>query len=81
MEVWAGHAAATLEAARATGWNATEPVDLLYGTNLRKPSECAAVERDILRLEPDLLIMAPPCGPWCSWRVHELPPNPSMHAG
>ena len=68
MEVWAGHAAATLEASTAPGWAAAEPVDILYGTDLLRPSERAKVERAIVDLEPDLLIMAPPCTAWSPWQ-------------
>ena len=60
MEVWAGHAAATMEAARTPGWTTTEPADILYGTDLRLPRERASVAHAIRELKPDLLILVPP---------------------
>ena len=51
----------SLHASESSDWTA---VDLLTNVDLSKPEEQRRVLDQIDSLEPDLLVITPPCGPW-----------------
>ena len=68
LEVFAGCARLTKVAKDRKGWEALNPVDIIYGDDLREKQ----VQRRILDLlekyEPDLVTMSPRCGPWSQFQ-------------
>ena len=68
LEVFAGCARLTKVAKERKGWEALDPVDIIYGDDLRNKE----VQRRILDLldkyEPDLVTMSPRCGPWSQFQ-------------
>ena len=73
LEVFAGFSELTLQA-QASGWRTLQPVDLEYGDDLLDPSVRDSVLEFIELEKPDLVVLAPPCGPWSS--LQNLSPNP-----
>lgn len=74
MEVFAGSATLTKIARDRDGWQTTEPVDLIYGQDLRNRCTQRELMKLIKELEPDLITMSPRCGPWTS-QFQRLNPN------
>ena len=68
LEVFAGCARLTQVAKDREDWEALDPVDIIYGDDLRDKE----VQRRILHLlekyEPDLVTMSPRCGPWSQFQ-------------
>eukprot|EP00438_Fugacium_kawagutii_P006229 Skav208378 [mRNA] locus=scaffold3508:51885:54965:+ [translate_table: standard] len=54
----------SLYAADSPDWVAVEPVDLLTNVDLSSPQEQQRILEQIDELEPDLLVLTPPCGSW-----------------
>lgn len=68
LEIYAGSATLTKMAReRNEKWTALEPVDILYGYDLTKLEDRKRVWKVIEEVEPDLITLAMPCGPWCQW--------------
>lgn len=71
LEIFAGEAMVTKVAAQTEGWGAYEPVDILLGGaehDLQCRSNRERLKKRIEVLEPDLVVVTPPCGPWCLWQ-------------
>ena len=45
-------------------WAALQPVELHFGDDLRDPALHAAIVEQLEPQQPDLVVLAPPCGPW-----------------
>ena len=56
----------SVHAAQGSAWIAYEPVDLLCGSDLHQKAEQDLVLKQLESLDPDLVIVTPPCGPWSS---------------
>ena len=56
----------SMHASQGSAWVAYEPVDLLCGTDLQLKTEQDLVLRQLDALDPDLVVITPPCGPWSS---------------
>ena len=67
LEIFAGKALLTKRAGQHANWRALEPVDIVYGWDLGKEAHRKALLDLIDKEKPDLVTMAPPCGPWSSW--------------
>ncbi len=67
LEVFSGMSELTIQAADA-GWQSLQPIELMCGDDLFDPKQVEQFEEDVKAWEPDLLVMEPPCGPWCSWQ-------------
>ena len=67
LEVFSGMSELTMQAAYA-GWQSLQPIELMCGDDLFDPKQVKQFEEDVKAWEPDLLVMEPPCGPWCSWQ-------------
>ena len=63
VEVFGGQAQVSLEFSR-WGWHSAEPIDQIYGQDLRNPDERARVLKMIRDLKPRLAIIAYPCTLW-----------------
>ena len=70
LEVFAGGAAVTRIAAGRNGWGSYNPVDVIYGEefDLKVPKQARALVAMVREMEPDLVVITPPCGPWCQWQ-------------
>ena len=70
LEIFAGSATLTMTAGRSTRWKAYEPVDHIFSVehDLTKEANRKRMLEFIDRVEPDLVVVTPPCGPWCSWQ-------------
>ena len=73
LEIFAGKALLTKRAGQRANWRALEPVDIVYGWDLGKEAHRKALLDLIDKEKPDLVTMAPPCGPWSKcvtmWRL------------
>ena len=69
LEVFAGTARLTKMAKEDPDgvWTALESFDVLSGQDLLKRDEQKKLWDVIYKHEPDLITLAMPCGPWCSW--------------
>ena len=67
LEIFAGTARLTAVARARRRWHALAPVDLHFGWDLSRPADRKELLDLVDKLEPDLVTMAPPCGPWSSW--------------
>ena len=69
LEVFAGKATLSRRAsARAgCGWGSYEPVDVVFGKehDLRDKKNQQRIVEVTKHFEPDLVVITPPCGPWC----------------
>ena len=54
----------SLQAIHSQAWTAFEPADLSCGTDLEMHQEQERVLKQIVTLDPDLVVITPPCGPW-----------------
>ena len=71
LEIFAGEAMVTRMASQLEGWGAYEPVDILLGGtehDLKMKENRERLKKRIEILEPDLVVITPPCGPWCLWQ-------------
>ncbi|CAK9117104.1 unnamed protein product [Durusdinium trenchii] len=70
FEVFAGCARFSQRAMhrRNACWDVLPPQDILYGLDLLKEDELEML-KDVIRTQrPDVVTVAPPCGPWSSWQ-------------
>jgi len=44
-----------------------EPIDIIYGQDLKKKATRDEVWQILYETEPDLVTLSMPCGPWCQW--------------
>lgn len=86
LEVFAGKATLSRRASSRTGWGSYEPVDVVFGQehDLRDNSNQKRILEVAKNFKPDLVVITPPCGPWCSWQrlrknVEELDEIRSEH--
>lgn len=68
LEVFAGRATFSDIAAKPGKWDVLPPQDILYGLDLRVPEHQQWLKDMIILQEPDVVTLAPPCGPWSSWQ-------------
>ena len=67
LEIFCGQGGLT-SSAQGEGWAPLQPVDVLYGDDLRS-SDCRREIMEVIGTQkPDLVVMAPPCTPWSSWQ-------------
>ena len=64
LELFSGQMALTQAATTRPGWEALRPRDLQHGDNLLDASVQQAVMYEIQHRRPNLVTLAPPCGPW-----------------
>ena len=67
LEVFSGKARLTARAGANPRWKAMDPIDVICGWDLQKESKRKELLELIDRAKPDLVTLAPPCGPWSSW--------------
>ena len=65
LEVFSGMSEVTMQAIHLPGWEALQPFELTFGDDLRRRSVQQACLSEIDLMEPDLVVLEPPCGPWC----------------
>ena len=65
LEVFSGMSEVTMQAVHRPGWEALQPFELTFGDDLRRRPVQQACLREIDLMEPDLVVLEPPCGP-CS---------------
>eukprot|EP00435_Cladocopium_sp_Y103_P012273 s3261_g3.t1 len=70
LELFAGSATLSRRARSRTGWACFEPVDIIFGQehDLRDKKNVQRILEVVDGFEPDLVVITPPCGPWCSWQ-------------
>lgn len=70
LELFAGSATLSRRARQRQGWTAYEPVDVIYGAehDLRDNKNAQRILEVVEGFEPDLVVITPPCGPWCAWQ-------------
>lgn len=73
MEIFAGCARLTALARERPGWEVMDPIDLIYGHDLRDPNVRKQILQDIKDIKPDLVTLSPRCGPWS--QMQRLNPN------
>jgi len=73
MEIFAGCARLTARASVREGWRAMEPIDILYGYDLKNPVTQKEILDRIKELKPDLVTLSPRCGPWS--QMQRINPN------
>ena len=68
-EIYAGVANLTKVAMKELGttWSALDPIDIIYGHDLKKKATRDEVWELLYKTEPDLVTLSMPCGPWCQW--------------
>ena len=65
LEIFAGMAPVSAAAGRRAGrWEVRQPLELVYGDDLRDPALRSCVLDELREHRPDLVALAPPCGPW-----------------
>ena len=73
MEIFAGCARLTARASVREGWRAMEPIDILYGYDLKNPVTQKEILDRIKELKPDLVTLSPRCSPWS--QMQRINPN------
>lgn len=68
IELFAGCARLSRMAKNREGWVAMDPVDLIYGHDLKDKRTQREILYLIRRLKPDLVTMSPRCGPWSQFQ-------------
>ena len=66
LEIFAGKARLTERARQHPSWKALDPLDIVYGCDLQKEAKQKEILDLIDKAKPDLITLAPPCGPWSS---------------
>ena len=76
LEIFSGSSMLTRTAMEAPGWGAYQPIDVLLGEDgdMSKKPNRERVKNTVRTLKPDLVVITPPCGPWCAWQrlCHDL---------
>ena len=67
FEIFAGVARLSEVGRRRKKWDAMSPIDIVFGHDLLLKAEQENVMHLIEVMEPDLVTLSMPCGPWCSW--------------
>ena len=67
FEIFAGCARLT-QTAVERGWKALDPIDLIFGQDLRQKEVQSMVLKMIEDYEPDLVTLSPRCGPWSQFQ-------------
>ena len=70
LEIFAGCARFSQRARqrRSACWDVLPPQDILYGLDLLDPQQLDML-KDVIRTQrPDVVTVAPPCGPWSAWQ-------------
>ncbi|CAL1153094.1 unnamed protein product [Cladocopium goreaui] len=73
MEIFAGCARLTARGSVREGWRAMEPIDIIYGYDLKNPVTQKQILDRIGDLKPDLVTLSPRCGPWS--QMQRINPN------
>eukprot|EP00435_Cladocopium_sp_Y103_P017212 s2419_g4.t1 len=70
LEVFAKSATLSRRARQRSGWACYEPVDIIYGEehDMRNPKHAQRLIEVVDQFQPDLVVITPPCGPWCAWQ-------------
>ena len=70
LEVFSGSSMLTLVAAESDGWGAYQPVDVILSDDgdMSKKANRDKVKSMVRVMKPDLVVITPPCGPWCAWQ-------------
>ena len=57
-----------LQQIKSQKWTALPPQDIIYGLDL-KLAEHQQILKDVIQVQqPEVITLAPPCGPWSSWQ-------------
>ena len=64
LEIFAGKARFSEQARKRKCWNVMQPQDILYGLDLLNPEHRELMKEVIRKQKPDVISLAPPCGPW-----------------
>ena len=68
LEIFAGKARFSEQARKRKCWNVLQPQDILYGLDLLNPEHRELMKQVIQNQQPDVISLAPPCGPWSAWQ-------------
>lgn len=68
LEIFAGKARFSEQARKRKCWNVMQPQDILYGLDLLNPEHRELMKEVIRKQKPDVISLAPPCGPWSAWQ-------------
>ena len=70
LEIFAGTAMVTQVAEESTPWGAYQPIDIIMGEewDLSVAANRKHVVNLVSSLKPALVVITPPCGPWCAWQ-------------
>ena len=70
LEIFSGSSMLTQTGMEMTGWGAYQPIDVLLGEegDMTKKANRDRVKDTVSTLKPDLVVITPPCGPWCAWQ-------------
>ncbi|CAK8990551.1 Uncharacterized protein SCF082_LOCUS2283 [Durusdinium trenchii] len=70
LELFSGSSMLTQVAAELPGWGAYQPVDVILGAenDMAVKENRDRVKNMVMTLKPDLVVITPPCGPWCAWQ-------------
>ena len=70
LEIFAGTAMVTQVAEESTPWGAYQPIDIIMGEewDLSVAANRNHVVTLVSSLKPALVVITPPCGPWCAWQ-------------
>ena len=70
LEIFSGSSMLTQVAADSPGWGAYQPVDVILSEDgdMKVKANREKVKEMVRNLKPDLVVITPPCGPWCAWQ-------------
>ena len=70
LELFSGSSMLTQVAEELPGWGAYQPVDIILGeeNDMGQRTNRERVKNMVRTLKPDLVVITPPCGPWCAWQ-------------
>ena len=70
LEIFSGSSMLTLVANEMDGWGAYQPVDVILNEegDMSQKANRDKVKSMVRVMKPDLVVITPPCGPWCAWQ-------------
>ena len=68
LEIFAGKACFSERARTRKCWEVMQPQDILYGLDLMNLEHQNLLKEVIQTQQPDVITLAPPCGPWSAWQ-------------
>ena len=64
IEIFAGIASVTYMAGKSSSWEPMQPVEVIYGDDLRVSKVRSDLLKHLQSEDPNLVVLSPPCGPW-----------------